>query len=333
MNVGRRQVEALQVAEGFLGAHVMFALNELDVFDRLAGGPRSADELAAEVGAKAEPLTRLLNGGVALGLLALDDGRYSNSELAAAVLVSGTEGHLRDWMRWLARLAGRFPGLAASARTGEPVDDPSLHLGGDPAFTRDFILGMHDYARLRGSEVVRHLDLSGARRLIDVGGGPGTYAMLFAEAWPELEVTVFDLPDVVRIAGANVRGAGLEGRILTVAGSYVEDDLGEGFDVAFLSDVLHQEEPEAAVSLLRKVHAALRPGGRIVVQGMYLNEDRVSPRWPALVSLILLVMYGTARVYTVGETMGMLEEAGFREPEHVPMSLLNVNSLVIAGRG
>jgi precorrin-6B methylase 2 len=332
MNIGRRQVEALRIAEGFLASHVLFALNELDVFDRLAEGPRTAEEVAAEVGAKAEPLGRLLNAGVALGLLVADGGRYANSDLAATVLVSGSPGHLRDWMRWMNRLAARFPKLAEAARTGDPLEDPALHLGGDPAFTRDFIMGMHDYARLRGSEVVRHLDLSDARRLIDVGGGPGTYAILFAEAWPDLEVTVFDLPDVVRIAGENVRAAGIKGRVRTVAGNYLEDDLGGGFDVAFLSDVLHQEEPESAVALLRKVHAAVRPGGKVVVQGMYLNEDRVAPRWPALVSLILLVTYGNARVYTGGETMRMLEDAGFRNPEHVRMSLLNVNSLIVAER-
>jgi SAM-dependent methyltransferase len=331
-STGRRQVQALQVAEGFLDAHVLFALADLEVFDRLAHGPRGADELAAETGTKAEPLTRLLNAGVALGLLSLEGGRYTNSAVAEEVLPDGAPGHLGDWIRWMARLGERFPRLAEAVRTGRPVEDPGLHLGGDPAFTRDFVMGMHDYARLRGSEVVEQVDLSGARRMIDVGGGPGTYAALFARAWPELEVTVFDLPDVVSIARENLLAEGLGDRVRTVPGSYLRDDLGEGYDAAFLSDVLHQEDPETAISVLRKVHGALRPGGRIVVQGMFLNEDKVSPRWPAMVSLILLVTYGAGRVYTVAETIRMLETAGFRNPEHRRMSLLNVNSLVIAER-
>jgi SAM-dependent methyltransferase len=331
-SVGRRQVEALQVAEGFLDSHVLFALAELEVFDRLAAGPRDGDELAAETGTKAEPLTRLLNAGVALGLLSLEDGRYANSDFAQDVLPAGAPGHLGDWIRWMARLGERFPRLAESVRTGQPVEDPRLHLGGDPAFTREFVMGMHDYARLRGREVVDRVDLSDARRMIDVGGGPGTYAALFARAWPDLQVTLFDLPEVVAIAQENLLAEGLGDRVRTVAGSYLQDDLGEGYDAAFLSDVLHQEDPETAVSVLRRVHDALRPGGRVVVQGMYLNEDKVSPRWPALVSLILLVTYGAGRVYTVGESIRMLEAAGFRRPEHRRMSLLNVNSLVIAER-
>lgn len=331
-SIGRRQVEALQIAEGFLDSHVLFALADLEVFDRLAEGSRDADELAAETGTKAEPLARLLNAGVALGLLSVEGGRYTNSDVAEDVLPSGARGHLGDWIRWMTRLGERFPRLAEAVRTGQPVEDPGLHLGGDTAFTRDFVMGMHDYARLRGSEVVERVDLSGSRRMIDVGGGPGTYAALFARAWPRLEVTVFDLPEVVGIAEENLRAEGLGDRVRTAAGSYLQDDLGEGYDAAFMSDVLHQEDPETATSLLRRVHGALRPGGRIVVQGMYLNEDKVSPRWPAMVSLILLVTYGAGRVYTVAETMGMLEAAGFRNPEHVRMSLLNVNSLVIAER-
>jgi precorrin-6B methylase 2 len=332
LRIGRRQVEALQIGEGFLEAHVLFALNTLDVFDHLAEGPRTADELAAELGVDADPLSRLLNAGVAAGLLSLADGRYANSDLVGTVLVSGSEGHLRDWMRWLARLAERFSGLADAVRTRKPVVDPSLHLGSDPDLTRDFIMAMHDYARLRGSEVVSYLDLAGASRLIDVGGGPGTYAILFARAWPDLEVTVFDLPDVVPLAKENCRTAGVGDRVRVVAGSYLEDELGEGFDVAFVSDVLHQESREAAVEVLRRVWRAIRPGGRLVVQGMHLNEDRVSPRWAAMASLIMLVLYGTGRMYTVAETVDMVEEAGFRSPEHVPMSLLNVNSLILAER-
>jgi SAM-dependent methyltransferase len=332
LNVGRRQVETIEIAEGFLGAHVLFALNELQVFDRLAHGPRSAHELAAETATKPEPLIRLLNGGVAVGLLIVASGRYSNSDLAATTLVSGGPGHLRDWMRWMSRLAERFPKLAECVRSGEPVEDPSLHLGGDPDFTRDFIMGMHDYARLRGSEVIRFLDLSDARRLIDVGGGPGTYAILFAKAWPDLEVTVFDLPEVVKIAQENSRAAGVGDQVHIMAGSYLENDLGEGYDVAFLSDVLHQEDPDAAAAVLRGAYRALRPGGRLVVQGMFLNEDRASPRWPVLASLIMLVIYGQGRIYSAGETMRMVEEAGFRGPELVRMSLLNVNSLVLADR-
>lgn len=331
-SIGRRQVEALHIAEGFLDAHVLFALVDLGVFDRLAEGSRDADELAAETGTKAEPLARLLNAGVALGLLSVKDGRYANSDFADDVLPADAPGHLGDWIGWMARLGERFPRLAEAVRTGQPVEDPGLHLGGDPAFTRDFVMGMHDYARLRGSEVVDRVDLSGVRRMIDVGGGPGTYAAMFARAWPQLEVTVFDLPEVVSIARENLEAEGLTDRVRTVAGSYLQDDLGEGYDAAFLSDVLHQEDRETAVSLLRRVHGALRPGGRIVVQGMYLNEDKVSPRWPAMVSLILLVTYGAGRVYTVAETIQMLEAAGFRDPEHQRMSLLNVNSLVLAER-
>jgi cyclopropane fatty-acyl-phospholipid synthase-like methyltransferase len=230
--------------------------------------------------------------------------------------------------RWL----HLWSALPDSVRSGQPAEDPWLHLGKDPAYTREFALAMEDYARLRGSEIVKHLDLSGAQRLLDLGGGPGAYAVLFASRWPDLRITVFDLPEIAQIAAERIAAAGLAGRIAIRGGNYEVDDIGSGYDVVFLSDTLHQETPEGAERLLQRAAAALRPGGKLVVQGMFLNDDQVSPRWPVVLSLILLLFQGGGRTYTVAETIRQIERAGFQNCEHRQMSLLNVNSLVMADR-
>jgi hypothetical protein len=85
--------------------------------------------------------------------------------------------------------------------------------------------------------------------------------------------------------------------------------------------------------ILRKAHRALRPGGRVVVQGMFLNEDRTSPRWPLMHSLVLLLVYGGGRAYTVNETLGFMEAEGFTNGRLERMSLLNVNSLILGEKG
>lgn len=328
----RQQVEALKLAEGFFASQVLFSLNELGVFGFLAERPRSAEDLALSIGAQKNPLERLLNAGVTVGLIRQTNDVYENSSLAQAVLVPTGEGYLGNWMRLMSRWMKVWTHLNHTVLTGKPAIESSLFLGEDPAFTRDFIMGMHDYAQLRGSEIVNHLDLGGRIRMLDVGGGPGTYAILFARRWSEIRVDVYDLPDVVRIAEENAATAGVQDRVSTVAGDYHRDELGEGYDAVFLSDVLHQETPEACEALIEKAYRALRPGGRGIVQAMFLNEDRVSPRWPVMHSLILLLIYGGGRAYTVAETSSMLEKAGFRNIQHKRMSLLNVNSLLFADK-
>jgi 2-polyprenyl-3-methyl-5-hydroxy-6-metoxy-1,4-benzoquinol methylase len=329
----RWQIEALGLAEGFFESQVLFSVNELGVFDLLAPGPRTVDELAAEIPADRGALERLLNAAVAIGLLELGEGRYENGPLADRVLISGRPGYLGSWLRLMSRWMKAWTHLTESVRTGQPAEDPQLHLGGDPDYTRDFIMGMHDYAQLRGSEIVEYLDFGGGLRLLDLGGGPGTYAILFAKRWSDLRVTVFDLPEVVRIAAENSRAAGVDGQVSIEAGNYHEEEVGAQYDVVFISDVLHQEDPETCRMILQKAHRALKPGGRLVVQGMFLNEDRTSPRWPLMHSLVLLLVYGGGKAYTVNETLGLMEEAGFTNGRLERMSLLNVNSLILGERG
>ena len=124
--------------------------------------------------------------------------------------------------------------------------------------------------------------------------------------------------------------AGVADRVSLKPGNYYEDEFGSDYDVVFLSDTLHQESPEVCEMILQKAYRSLRPGGRIVVQGMFLNKDRVSPRWPVMHSLIMILVYGAGRAYTVEETVGLMEQAGFVECAHQRMSLLNVNSLITA---
>jgi len=330
-SVARRQIELLETAHGYFGSQVLFSANELGVFDELAKGPRKADELAEIIGANHDALERLLNACVAIKLLTLDDGLYANTPLADDVLVSEQPGYLGNWLRLMSRWMKSWTKLTETVRNGGPAQDPQIHLGGDPEHTRDFILGMHDYARLRGSEIVRYLDFSGGLELIDVGGGPGSYAVLFTTQWPDLRVTVFDLPAVVPIAGQHAEEAGVDDRVVLKPGNYYVDEFGDAdYDVVFLSDTLHQESPETCLMILEKTYRSLRSGGQIVVQAMFLNDDRVSPRWPVMHSLIMVLMYGSGRAYTVEETVGLMEQAGFVDCAHRRMSLLNVNSLVVA---
>jgi hypothetical protein len=332
VTLARDQIRILQIAEGYFGSHVLFALNELDVCAALAEGPAQAEELAARLEVDADALERVLRAGVTMDLLLHSAEGFSNSELARNILVRGEPGYLGNWLRLMSRWSRNWTRLTEAVQSGVGVAEPDGHLGSDPAATRDFILAMDDYARLRGSEVARYVDLEGVETLLDVGGGPGTYSILFARKWPDLEATVFDLPGVVEIAAEIAEEAGLSERVRTQAGDYLEDPFGGPYDVIFISGTLHQEDPETCRMLLRKAFDALGPGGRIVVQGMFLNEDKMGPRWPVMQSLSLLLLHGKGRAYSAAETMEMAESAGFADVSHRKMSMMNVNSLIVGRR-
>jgi hypothetical protein len=208
------------LALGALSAQALFAANELGVFGLLAdAGPLPAAEVAARLGTAPDATARLLGTLVAIGLLERDGDRFANAPTAAAHLVPGAPGSMASWVSLVGGSAETFRGLGEAVRTGESTEPPREYVVGDPDERRRFCMGMHEYAIGSGRELARDLDLSGRARLLDVGGGPGTYAVLLAECNPDLSCVVFDLPSVVEVADEVIARHGLGDRVSTLAGT------------------------------------------------------------------------------------------------------------------
>jgi predicted O-methyltransferase YrrM len=180
--------------------------------------------------------------------------------------------------------------------------------------------------------VAGRLDLSACRRLIDVGGGPGTASLVFARRWPHLTCTVFDLPDVVAIAREEIDRAGLGERVGTVAGDYFTDELGEGYDVAYIASIIHSLGPQETAALFAKAHRALLPGGMLVVKEFFLDGTRTRPASASRFSVNMLIGTERGKAYTYAETREILagESYGdFQEIELGPRSgLIVARSLI-----
>ena len=326
----RAQIEIVSLSVSAWRAQVLYTAVKVGLFECLAGGSKTIEQLSRELGCPVRSLERLVIAAHAMRLLEREGSQYRNGKPAARTLVTGQPGYVGNWIRLTSQWFKPWSHLEQAVRSGENVEDPSLHLGATPEYNRDFIRGMHDYANSRGRDLLRYLDLSGVRRLIDVGGGPGTYSIIFARKHPELTCTVFDLPEVVKIAGEYVAEAGLQDRVKLQPGDYTKNEFGADFDLAFLSDMLQQEDPDTALTVLEKAFRALKPGGRIVIQAMFLKDDNSGPEWPALHNLMLLLISRHGKALTMAETIQWLERAGFVGVERVPMSFYNANSLIVA---
>lgn len=320
----------IHTALGYWRSQVLFTTHGLGVFEALAAGPRAGDELARECGSSSDYTERLLNAGVAIGLLRKSEGRFENAPIADLFLRRDRPGYMGNWLDLMSAWYTPWGRLAQAMQTGEPVEDPIEHLGERGDYTRHFIMAMHDYAMGPGREILNHLDLSDRRRLLDLGGGPGSYSILLCERHEQLKAVVFDLPPVVAIAEEIIASHGLAERVSVQGGDYLADSIGEGYDVVLLSNMLHQESPEACKQLLRKAHDAMAPEGLLVIQAMFLNKEKDGPTWPTLQSLLLLLVYNGGRAYSLDETLAMLPEAGFGAPEVRRMSFASAESIILA---
>jgi cyclopropane fatty-acyl-phospholipid synthase-like methyltransferase len=174
---------------------------------------------------------------------------------------------------------------------------------------------MHRNAAARAPLIIKAAELDGVRRMLDVGGGSGAYAIAFAGANQELRAEIFDLPTVLPIAQGHIQEAGLSERITTRSGDLRTDDFDSGFDLILLSAICHMLGPAANENLLARCFAALSPGGRDLIQDFILTPDRTSPRSAALFALNMLV--GTPEGSE--EYQSWLGRAGFVDVRHVAL--------------
>jgi len=182
-----------------------------------------------------------------------------------------------------------------------------------------FIAAMHRRAGPQAKEVADALDLSQTNRVLDVGGGSGAFAMEFLSMNPKMTGVVFDLPTIVPITERFVRDTGFEirdtrkkisDRISVIAGDYLKDDFGSGYDLVFMSAIIHINSPEENQLLIRKGADALNPGGKLVILDHVMNEDRTKPEVGAIFALNMLVGTKYGDTYTEEEIRSWMVEAG-----------------------
>lgn len=297
------------LCRGYQHAQILFTALKAGVFQHLER-PRTAAEVAECVGWDPRGIRMLLDGLVAIELVASERGRYRNLPIAARCLVPGAPADQTHILEHSANAYETWGQLARAVRTGKAIMRERTDR--TPEQLRAFILGMADLARHGAPAVLEAVDFSGARRMLDAGAGPGAYSIAFLRAHPRLHATLFDLPPVVAIAREQVEAAGLTGRADFIEGDLARDDLGGGYDLVFVSNIVHSFGPEANRALVQKCHAALAPGGMLVIKDFLVDEGRTGPAFSLVFALNMLVHTGEGDTYTCGEASAWTDAAGFK---------------------
>jgi predicted O-methyltransferase YrrM len=314
--------QIMSMGRGFQVAKMLMVAVDLGLFNFLTE-PRSAGETAAWLKADARATGIFLNGLVGQGVLVKEADSYRNSELASRYLVQGHEDYRGAIIKHIEHTWKRgWDDLKETVLVGRPPSvDPEKWVDGRPerdeAEVRAFIWGMHAIARDLAPKVAAKLDLTGVRRLLDLGGGPATYAITFAQANPDLRATVFDLPLPLKIARENIAQSGLTDRVDTLAGNFLKDDIGTGYDFIWVSQILHSHDEGQNRHIIGKAVTALNPGGTLAIQDFFLNPDGVSPPGAALFGVHMLAVTPRGRAYYHVEVAAWMQEAGLATPEFI----------------
>jgi SAM-dependent methyltransferase len=303
----------MDLATGYWKSAALSAAVELNLFDVIEAGHQTATELAARLNVAPDYLEPLLDALASLRLVEKREGRYGVAPEAERFLCRSSPDCLLDALRLNVDWYPLWGRLANSIREGRPAVPSGAGLGEEPERTRRFVWAMHSRARVLGPSFVPHLNMEGISHLLDLGAGPGTISCLLAERYSGLRVTLFDLPPVLQIAKEIVQRDPVAARILFHPGDYHRDDLPADCDAVLYCGGLHRESSADAARLMRRVFTSLRPGGKLFVVDLMVDEDRTSPAFSALFSLTMMLTRPSGRVWSEPHVRQLLSEAGFCE--------------------
>jgi hypothetical protein len=314
--------ELLKMSGGYWSSCALHAGVNLDLFTHLCESPTTAAELAERLDLDERGLAMLLDALSALELLEKKHRVYRATPFAAEFLSANSPSYLGHIIQHHHHLVESWSRLDKVVRSGMPSRRSISH-GSNERERESFLLGMFNLAMLLVPKLVKQIDLSGRMRLLDLGGGPGTYAIHFCLENPSLRATVYDLPTTRSIAEKTIAQFGLQERVSFTAGDFLEDPLFGLYDVAWLSHVLHGEGEAGCARILKKSVEHLESGGMLLVQEFVLEDSRDRPLFPALFSLNMLLGTPRGKAYSERELKALLKTAGLERVERLPIELPN----------
>lgn len=284
---------------------------KLDIFSAIGADRLDAGEIAGRIGGNERGVGMLLNALAALKLLEKTGPQYANTGAGRRWLTRGSPDYLGYIIMHHHHLMESWSHLHDAVLTGKPNRVRSSY--GNEERRESFLMGMFNLASRIAPGIVAAIDLEGRKRLLDLGGGPGTYAINFCLKNTGLKATVYDMPATRPFAEKTIASFGLDDRISFMEGDYLTGDISGKYDVALLSHILHGEGPEDCRRIIGKAVSSLEAGGMIIIHEFILDDRMDSPLQPALFSLNMLLGTEGGQSYPEGQISEMLAGAGVRD--------------------
>jgi 16S rRNA G966 N2-methylase RsmD len=299
-----------EFASSYQKSRILLTGFELDIFTNLDENGTTNEQLSKKLHLNEHACERLLNALVSLGFLTKQNHLFFNTADSFAYLSKKSPDYLAGLMH-TNHLWYTWSNLTLVVKTGKSANPSGFNARGED-WLFSFISAMHDRAKKQAPLQVANIDLSEINSVLDIGGGSGAFSMEFVSRKPEIEATVFDLPNVVPITQKFIEKEGFSNRIKTYTGDYTKNALPKGFDLVFLSAIIHSNSLETNQELIIKCYNSLNKNGKIVIQDWIMNNERTQPTTGAVFAINMLVGTEAGDCFTEHEVTEMLTIAGFK---------------------
>jgi 2-hydroxy-4-(methylsulfanyl)butanoate S-methyltransferase len=303
------------VAFGFMASKALFAALHIDLFSRLDGGSKSIEEITAETGVPRNRVMTLVTALASIGAVKFAGGKVSNSPAAEQFLVRGAKYDFGDYLRYQIDKQ-MYPFLQ---QLNEVVDgtldadavDSYAHWMSDSDQAVLYSESQHAGSLGPGRTLARRVDLSNAKTLLDVGGGTGAMTISLCNAYPELESTIIDFPNVAEIGWKFVSEANLVNRVRYIPGNAIECEWPTGQSAVLMSYLLSGVPGARLGDLIRMAWQSLEPGGVLMIHDFMVDADRRGPTLAALWQLQHMAFTPDAQSLSLGWLDEKMREADF----------------------
>lgn len=312
---------------------VATALN-LGVFDALSKQPSTAADIAVRIKADERAVTVLLDLLTASRYLRKNNRRYECTSMTAKWILRDSPVSFAPFFTFFNNFVFPFwdTHIEESIHSGQlstTLYDSLDQIPGGWKTAQECFIAI---ANAVGDELVLKARLpSSSRRLLDLGGGHGLYAVKFCHSNPALTATIFDRPEPAAVARQTVTSEKMENRISVVAGDYWRDDIGTGYDSVLLFNIIHANKPDKNIELFKKVADVLNPGGQVIILEQF-SEPTSSNAVGALVQFLSITFLAAVggQTYEYDDVVKWLSASGFSEAQRKKLRRAPGSSLVIA---
>jgi predicted O-methyltransferase YrrM len=309
------------------------AVSYFDLFNRLDKSPSDIETICKSLGIKPRPADVMMTLFKAYGFIKEKTNMYYTSETARDYLIKSSHFDLSPYVNSL-KDRPICEDMKKVLQTGKPANWAADKKGkdwatsmADDGFAESFSAGMNSRGAYLANGMVKAIDLTGYKKLLDIGGASGIYSIILINKFPNLRATVFEKPPVDKVANYSINKFGLSKRIGVAAGDMFQDSLPKGHDVHLISHVLHDWDIKEVKTVLKNSYENLNPGGTIIVHDAHINKAKTGPLSVAEYS-VLLMFLSEGKCYSVTEMKELLGETGFKNIEFKP-TVLN-RSIIIA---
>lgn len=325
-------VRLQRISNAFWESAALMSAVELGTFSAISEGSDTIETAASAMGIECVNAERLLITLTAMELLERKGDVFTNAADVERFLVRGKKSYAGPWMLFGKPGWRQWGKLTEHLRAG-PEDERRLGMY-DESFTIERARKYHEATYSIGMGAARRfhrqVDLTGRRKLIDLGGGSGCYCIVAAETYPDLRAEVLDLAPVVAVTREYLEHNGVSDRVSATACDFTVDALPEDADVAIMASNLPQYGREIIAGVVERVHEALRSGGEFHLIGEMLDDDGCGPIGPALWGLAEALSHSTGLAHSTSDCVGYLEAAGFTSisvHEFIPNTLTRVTGV------